>query len=544
MSAAATYVAALQVLATCMAGSLTAMTTAGVTTAGRPKAPVLASARGYCCRRAEAFQITDSLLSPRGHFVLYYTLTGPDAISPLDADGSGWPDFAETAGAAFETSYAIEVEELGYNPPPGMEAWTRPYRVYLLDLGTMRGQTVAEGRDPEAPVQHGVLTHIEVDNDFANPQEHLSAENALRATAAHEFFHAIQHGYVSRLITVDGFFAELTAMWMEEQVFPGLNDYRHYLDDFFSAPDIPLNAVSLTVPRIIKHMYGACVFAVYLEERFGRDVMRRIWEQMVHEPALEAIATVCADYGSSFEEELTRFALWNFFTGSRHLPGYGYSQADTFPEVLMRADTVAGSHAERAGQAYFLTATYLPFRLTTPGTYRITIEGQVPSHWSLGAVYSVGEVPHPIQAGPGQAIQIQLPEPQTITVIACNVDRSVTLRMLYFKEQPESYVVTVQRLPDDAQGGEAPFTVLGAHPNPASAVVTFTIERRVGLPLVLEVSDVLGRRMGTIWLSSQRSGSHQLCWPASPNTTLAPGIYFCRFSCPGHAQTVKVTFCQ
>ncbi|MDZ7393873.1 MAG: hypothetical protein ONB25_13365, partial [candidate division KSB1 bacterium] len=135
VSAAATYVAALQVLATCMAGSLTAMTTAGVTTAGPPKAPVLASARGYCCRRAEAFQITDSLLSPRGHFVLYYTLTGPDAISPLDADGSGWPDFAERAGAAFETSYAIEVEELGYNPPPGMEAWTRPYRVYLLDLG-------------------------------------------------------------------------------------------------------------------------------------------------------------------------------------------------------------------------------------------------------------------------------------------------------------------------------------------------------------------------------------------------------------------------
>ncbi len=476
--------------------------------------------------------------------MVYYTLSGSDAIPAADADGNGAPDFAEAVGAALEASYAMEVEQLRFSPPPGMEAWLRPYRVYLRELGGMRGQTIAEGRDPEAPAQHRVASHMEMDNDFASPTEHMPVEDAIRATAAHEFFHAIQQGYVSRLITVDGFFAELTAMWMEEQVFPGLGDYRYYLGDFFSAPDIPLNAVSLTVPRIIKHTYGASVFAFYLAERFGQGVIRRIWERMVDEPALEAIASICTQRGSSFEEELTRFALWNFFTGSRHVQGYSYQEAATFPEVQVAGDTTVGPYAERAGQAYFLTATYLPFRLTLPGTYRISISAKVPTHWCLGAVYTASGSPCPVHGGPAQPLQIEVTAPQTITVVACNVDRWVTLRMLYFKEQPQDYVVTVERLSEAAHASAVPFTVRAAYPNPASAVVTFTVERHASIPLLLEVVDTLGRRVGAISFPWQRRGLFEARWPADPGYVLAPGVYLCRFSCPGYVHTTKIIFCR
>ncbi len=236
---------------------------------------------------------TDSLLTENGRFLILYSTSGEDAVPPADENGDTTPDFVQAVAEALERTYAVEVDTLGFAPPPNTEPWARPYRVYIRDLGTTRGVTIAEGRDPEAPVQHHLSSYIELDNDFVSPQEHLSVADAIRATAAHEFFHAIQLGYVSRLITVDGFFAELTALWMEEQVFPSLGDYRHYLHDFFSAPDIPLNAVSLTVPRIINHMYGASLFAFFLEERFGRGVIRQIWQRMIDEPGLEAIHSVC-----------------------------------------------------------------------------------------------------------------------------------------------------------------------------------------------------------------------------------------------------------
>lgn len=488
-------------------------------------------------------QFTDSLLTQEGHFLVFYAKDGSDAVSPLDANGDGTPDFVEAIASAFERSYAVEVEELGFVPPPNMAAWSQPYRVYIRDLGTGRGVTVEEGRDPEALVQHRLASHIEVDNDFISPQEHLSPEAAIRATAAHEFFHAIQLGYVSRLITVDGFFAELSAIWMEEQVFPDIEDYRHYLGDFFSAPEIPLNAVSLTVPRIINHMYGASVFAFYLAERFGREVIRQVWEEMVHEPALEAIHRVCAVHGSSFEEEFTRFSIWNYFTGSRSQPGYGYREAATFPEVATAKDTAVGAYAARAGQAYFLTATYLPFRLTQPGTYRLILDGAVLSHWTLAALVEEPPGPRIHQVGPGQTITLDIATaPQAVMVVVCNVDRSVEMRMLYFKEKPEDYLLMLQKLDGRQARDGAPFEVLSAHPNPSSHSVTFTIDRRVMLPMVLDVVDVLGRQVANQAFQTQRSGLFQVTWPGVQALTTCPGVHFFRFSCPSHAQTVKVTF--
>ncbi|MCR4439996.1 MAG: DUF6055 domain-containing protein [bacterium] len=524
--------------------SLLATGTPAIAPPGEPCAePAAFSAERQQGPARACSQFTDSLLTQDGHFLIFYTREGTAAVSPTDVDGDGRPDFVEAVAGAFERSYRVEVEELGFLPPPNMAAWSQPYRVYMRELGTTRGITVEKGRDPNAPVQHRLASHIEVDNDFVSPQEHLSPEAALRATAAHEFFHAIQLGYVSRLITVDGFFAELSAIWMEEQVFPGIEDYRHYLGSFFSAPDIPLNAVSLTVPRIINHMYGASVFAFYLAERFGRQVIRQVWEQMVNEPALEAIHQVCGAHGSSFEEEFTRFSLWNYFTGSRHQPGYGYWEAATFPEVATAKDTAVGVYATRAGQTYWLTATYLSFRLSQSGTYRVALEGTVPSHWTLAAVVEEPAGARIHQVGPGQSITLDIASaPQAVMLLVCNVDRSVEMRMLYFKEKPEEYLLTVQKLDGDQAHDGAPFEVVSAHPNPAAHGVTFTIQRRVMLPMVLDVVDVLGRTVAHQAFPAQRSGMFQLTWPADQGPMTSSGVHFFRFSCPSHVQTVKVTF--
>jgi len=266
---------------------------------------------------------------------------------------------------------------------------------------------------------------------------------------------------------------------------------------------------------------------------------------MVDEPALEAIHSVCQAHGSSFEEEFLRFSLWNYLTGSRAVAGFGYGAAATFPEVATERDTLLGDYVERTGQAYFLTATYLPFRVTRPGSYRLSITGSIPGHWALAAVASSPAGTRGVWATPGKSLTVENLTPEhTLTAIACNVDRSVTLRMLYFKEKPEEFVVTVQRLTDgERPQREAPFTVLSAHPNPFSQRVTFRIDRQVSLPLLLQVADVRGRIVDAIPLSFPRTGVFEVTWPCERPAAAAAGVYFCRFSCPSHWQTVKVTFC-
>ncbi len=226
------------------------------------------------------------------------------------------------------------------------------------------------------------------------------------------------------------------------------------------------------------------------------------------------------------------------------MAGFGYRDAATLPEVATAQDTSVGDYVERKGQAYFLTATYLPFRISTAGSYRLSIAGPAPAHWAVAAVAAGPGDLRTFCAAPGEAITVDdLTPAHTLTVIACNVDRSVTLRMLYFKEKPEEYVVCVQRvITGEHPRRHVPFVVLSAHPNPFSRNVTFRVRRDVSLPLLLQVVDVGGRTVDTVPLSLPGAGVHEVVWPRRPPLTAAPGVYFCRFSCPSHMQTVKVTF--
>ena len=65
-----------------------------------------------------------------------------------------------------------------------------------------------------------------LDDDFARSQFGQQPILSLKATAAHEFFHAVQFAYD---YAEDGWFMEATATWMEERVFDDVNDNRQYL---------------------------------------------------------------------------------------------------------------------------------------------------------------------------------------------------------------------------------------------------------------------------------------------------------------------------
>ena len=78
-----------------------------------------------------------SLLTPSGHFRVHYDTEGSDAVDPTDDDANGIPDYIDLAATVLDSTWELEVEQLGYNPPPSDNGLGggEEYDVYVIDLG-------------------------------------------------------------------------------------------------------------------------------------------------------------------------------------------------------------------------------------------------------------------------------------------------------------------------------------------------------------------------------------------------------------------------
>jgi hypothetical protein len=87
-----------------------------------------------------------------------------------------------------------------------------------------------------------------------------------------------------------GWLMESHATWAEDAVYDGINDWHWYINSFLATPDLPI---------FNRYLYGAGYFQNYLSERYGVDVMRRIWMAHRTRTAPEAIRDVA--FGGSWE---------------------------------------------------------------------------------------------------------------------------------------------------------------------------------------------------------------------------------------------------
>ena len=97
----------------------------------------------------------------------------------------------------------------------------------------------------------------------------------LEVTFAHEYNHILQFGYDAYQ---DAWFAESTAVWMEDQVYNGINDYLRYVRRWVNRCDTPLTANSIKE-------YGSAVWNEWLAHRYGRSIVRQAWARAIHTQA-------------------------------------------------------------------------------------------------------------------------------------------------------------------------------------------------------------------------------------------------------------------
>ena len=138
----------------------------------------------------------------------------------------------------------------------------------------------------------------------------------MRVTMAHELFHLVQFGYDT---TEDAWLMEGTATWIENEVFPHVNDNLGFLWARPSKMQTP--AWPLDHPDT--NWYGNWIFFRYLSERFGRVIIRQIWRRAdawlgyngSRQPrdlhSVRAVRDTVQARTGNWSREYTRFHVWN-----------------------------------------------------------------------------------------------------------------------------------------------------------------------------------------------------------------------------------------
>jgi Family of unknown function (DUF6055) len=267
-----------------------------------------------------------------GQFCVHWVAEGIDAPSLADKNGvedsDGVPDYVERVLRVGVHVHAVENGKLGWREPrsDGARGGRRGKTdIYLKELGRQlfgyaapdRGQVPEGHRLPRR--LHGYLV---LDNDY-DPFQYLGTKPQadLEVTFAHEYCHILQMGYDAYQ---DAWMAESTAVWMEDQVYNGINDYLRYVRRWVHLDRTPLTANSISE-------YGATVWNEWLVRQYGREIVRDAWSRALHtRPGGFSVAAynsaIRAAGDSEFSRDFARFArdVAEWRTGTRFREGPSY----------------------------------------------------------------------------------------------------------------------------------------------------------------------------------------------------------------------------
>ena len=264
-------------------------------------------------------------LTNTANFAIHWTNgtdggSAADAPPPADSDADGIPNYIEDLGSVFENVRTFEVGTRGFQAPPGDGSEPNDsrnrnpnakYDIFVYDMAYY-GYA-----DPEQYPNSPSCSYIGLDNDYSGfPGAPLAC---VQVTAAHEFCHAVQFAYDC---TEDTWWMETTSTYMEDEVYPDIDDNYQYLPYWFeSCGSLGLKTFDGG------HEYGNFIWAKRLSEVCGDSAIKAIWQGCQTGDAVTATNSYLTSKGSNFETEFRGFAKANFFLEDMYTDGADYRSA-------------------------------------------------------------------------------------------------------------------------------------------------------------------------------------------------------------------------
>jgi hypothetical protein len=362
------------------------------------------------------------------HFCVHWVDRSLDRPSLKDGNANGIPDYVEKVLAVAEHVHQVENEELGWQEPisdGGLGGGRGLTDIYLTEIGSaIFGYTSPDTGQAtrDNPVPRHLHAYMVLDNDYS-PFEFpdTSATNDLEVTVAHEYNHVLQFGYDA---FQDPWFAESSAVWMEDQVYGEVNDYVHYLSRWVRQYETPLTA------NTIKE-YGSAVWNDWLTNRYGPEFVRQAWEGAidsrpggfavdVYEKAIKADGH--SDFGHDFTSFAADVAEWR--------TGQGFKESAGYPDMPRRG--VLGLGGAPLNRSLNHT-TFQLIEVPTKGGKGVTVEVNAPAGVASGLAL-VGRIGGEEQgtttsdvdySGNGGRLRVELDDPgrfKRLTAVVVNAD--------------------------------------------------------------------------------------------------------------------------
>jgi hypothetical protein len=265
------------------------------------------------------------------HFCVHWVAEGIDAPDLADSSADGVPDFVEHVLAVAEHVHAIENGKLGWREPKSdgrTGGGNGKTDIYLSQIGGElfgyaapdRGQASKGHRIPRR--LHGYLV---LDNDYSAFEFPGTTPNQdLEVTLAHEYNHILQFAYDA---FQDPWFAESSAVWMEDQVYNGIDDYLRYVRRWVKRWDTPLTANSIKE-------YGSEVWNQWLGRHYDPAIVRRAWARAIHtRPGGFSVAAYEAAIGATGRSDLGRDFAHFAAAVAEWRTGEGFRESTLYPDM-------------------------------------------------------------------------------------------------------------------------------------------------------------------------------------------------------------------
>jgi hypothetical protein len=286
-------------------------------------------------------------------FCVHWRPTGPDAPPAVDVNpANGVPDQVDLVLSTMEHVRSVENGQYGFRLPladagedgPAGDACqatlfsgcpvdpNTKFDVYLQNLGPqVYGACFPVRTSRKTPA------FCALDNDFA--EFGTDPVKALQVTAAHEYFHAVQFAYDQGEAR---WFMEGSAVWMEDVVYNGINDYLQY---------VPVSPIRRPFTPFTTNgqfgVYGSFTIFKFLTS-YLRDpnAVRQAWNAASIEgrrTGLQAITLTLTAHHRTPRLAFAIFGAWNT------LPNGSYPEAASYrPAAVWKIKTL-GKRSKKAG---------------------------------------------------------------------------------------------------------------------------------------------------------------------------------------------------
>lgn len=264
--------------------------------------------------------------SDSGNFNIYYRVEGSEAVSTIDSNNSGVPDYIEAISFAAESSYRHLVNTLGYSDFLKDE----PYVIRVQSLRNFFGAAYPTGPDN---------TYVVIDNNLERLPSNDHPDDLkgnIYTLIAHELKHASQ--FIANQFRGGFDWLEMDAVYAENVVFDNVNWYMNYLRNP-EFPNEPLpNSIFGNSQNGPPVAYSHVTWMNYFAEQFGDQFWVDVWSSMANSDQSfeEAIINTLESRPAKLESQNLLNHMWHMASGSFSHPDFGFNAASRYPTPILR----------------------------------------------------------------------------------------------------------------------------------------------------------------------------------------------------------------